>query len=174
MNPLYFELGYISKTTGLKGYVVMHPDADNPEIFADQKVFYIEDDGNMLPHFSEDCQYDPAGRFRIKFEGFDSANDAEVLLGRKIFLPLNLLPPLVGNAFYYHEIIGFQAFDKEDGLLGTIKSVLDRPMQPLIAVELENGKEALIPIDDALIHEIDRNNSLITFNLPAGLIDLYR
>ena len=95
-----------------------------------------------------------------------------MLINKEIYLPSNSLPVLEGNKFYYHEIEGFKIKDKKVGELGFIKYVNDKSPQHLFVVDY-NKKEILIPINDDLIENIDRNEKLINMNLPSGLIELY-
>ena len=81
-------------------------------------------------------------------------------------------PPLEGNKFNFHEIIGFKVTDLNKGQVGTIKGVNDQTAQALFIIDHE-GTEILIPINDEFIVKLDRENSTITLNTPEGLIDLY-
>ena len=60
---------------------------------------------------------------RIKFDGVDSENEAEELLKKDLFLPMEILPPLKGNQFYYHEVTGFSAVDQFNIEIGKKKLV---------------------------------------------------
>ena len=50
----------------------------------------------------------------VRFDGVEY-EDLDRLLGRELYLPLELLPPLEGNKFYFHEIIGFSVIEEEKG-----------------------------------------------------------
>ena len=89
-----------------------------------------------------------------------------------VYLPLELLPKLEGNRFYFHEVIGFIIKDKNYGNVGTITSINDASSQALFEVE-GNGKQILIPINDEFIVEVNRKNKTILVETPEGLIDLY-
>jgi 16S rRNA processing protein RimM len=89
-----------------------------------------------------------------------------------LYLPLNLLPKLEGNKFYFHEVIGYTIEDKNFGEVGKIVGVNDTTAQALFEVE-NNGKEILIPMNDEFIIKVDRKNKTIFVETPEGLIDLY-
>ena len=95
------------------------------------------------------------------------------MIGCDLYLPLDLLPKLSGNNFYYHEIIGFQVIDTKYGEVGSIVSVNDRTAQALFEI-INQGKEILIPIIDEFIVSIDRESKILTVQTPDGLLDLYR
>jgi len=82
------------------------------------------------------------------------------------------LSKLNGNKFYYHEIIGFQAIDKQFGVIGLITGVNDYTSQHIFEID-HCGKEVLIPINDDIIQKVDRLNKVIYLITPEGLINLY-
>ena len=82
------------------------------------------------------------------------------------------MPKLEGNAFYYHEIIGFHIVDENFGSVGLISGVNDSSAQVLFEID-RNGIEILIPLNDDIISSVDRTNKTVTVNTPPGLIDLY-
>ncbi|MEM7379639.1 MAG: PRC-barrel domain-containing protein, partial [Bacteroidota bacterium] len=92
--------------------------------------------------------------------------------GAELYLPLQLLPKLTGNKFYYHEVIGFTLQDSVHGDIGVIKSVNDSASQALFEVEKDN-KQLLIPINDDIITSVDRESKTIFVTTPEGLVDLY-
>jgi len=127
---------------------------------------------NLIPFFVENLSLHKSALLRIKFEEVDTEADAESLLGAELYLPLDLLPKLSGNRFYYHEIIGFSVEDSEFGPLGTITGVNDTTPQHLFEID-HNGKEVLIPINDDIIRKLDREQKTLTITAPEGLIELY-
>ena len=62
--------------------------------------------------------------------------------------------------------------DTEKGMLGLVKEVFEAGHQDLIGMEYK-GKEVLIPINDDVILNVDRDNALIKVSLPDGLLELY-
>ena len=97
---------------------------------------------------------------------------AGALVGHELYLPLDLLPKLDGNRFYFHEVVGFRVVDSQHGDIGTIEQVIEYPAQPLFQV-MKNGTEILIPVIDEVIDNVDRTNKTIYITAPNGLIDLY-
>ena len=110
--------------------------------------------------------------FRVKFEDVDTEADAEAILRSEVYLPLDLLPKLSGNKFYYHEVIGFNVVDASFGEVGKVVSINDTSAQPLFEIDRE-GKEIFIPMIDDFIKKVDRENQTIEVATPEGLIELY-
>ena len=109
---------------------------------------------------------------RIDFEDVNSDDDADKVMGSKLYLPLSFLPKLTGNKFYFHEVIGFTLIDDVHGDIGIVQSVNDTTNQALFEVE-KGDKQLLIPINDEIITKVDRESKTIFVTTPEGLVDLY-
>ena len=98
--------------------------------------------------------------------------DADTLMKSDVYLPLELLPKLEGNKFYFHEVIGFTMIDTNFGNVGNITAINDNTAQALFEID-RDGTEILIPMNDEFIVEVNREKKTITVETPEGLIDLY-
>lgn len=165
-----FFLGRTVRKHGLKGEVKILLDVDFPSFYDGLENVFVDMRGDLIPFFFEHFQVDNRGFVIAKFEDVDGERIDE-MINRDLFLPLEALPPLEENQFYYHDIIGWKALDTEGALIGLIDSVRDVPGQDLFVVK--NGeKEILIPVIDAFIHRVQKADSAIVFDLPEGLTDL--
>ena len=167
-----FFVGKIVKKYSFKGELLVKLDTDDPEQFLKMESVFVETNKNLIPFFIEKLSLHKSTLLRVKFEEVQTEADADALLGKELFLPLDLLPKLTGNQFYYHEIIGFTAIDIHFGTLGKITGVNDNTSQHLFEID-HQGKEVLIPINDDIIKEIDRSSKKMTLEAPEGLIELY-
>ncbi|WP_408029067.1 ribosome maturation factor RimM [Tenacibaculum xiamenense] len=167
-----FYLGRIVKKHSFKGEVVIKLDTDEPELYGNLESVFVDLGNNLVPFFIEKSSLSKGTMLRLKFEGVDSEEDAEAILRSGIYLPIDLLPKLTGDKFYYHEVIGFDIKDSSFGTVGVIKEINDSSAQPLFVVDRE-GKEIFIPMIDDFIKKVDRENKTIEVVTPEGLIDLY-
>jgi 16S rRNA processing protein RimM len=97
---------------------------------------------------------------------------AQSLKGSKLYLPLEFLPELAEDQFYFHEIIGFSISDQQGGVLGKILTVYDAGPQDIIAFE-HRDKEILLPINEQTILRVDKAGQTIHVSIPDGLLDIY-
>ena len=167
-----FYLGKIVKKYSFKGELLVRLDSDDPEIYEQLESVFVELDHRLIPFFIEHAQLHKSSLLRVQFEDVQSEEDAEALLGKELYLPLDLLPKLTGNKFYYHEVIGFVVIDQTFGPVGKIRKINDTTNQALFVIDRE-GKEVLIPINDDFIKQVDRDNREVRVAVPEGLIDLY-
>lgn len=167
-----FYLGKIVRKYSFNGELLIKLDTDEPELYENLDSIFIDVRGTLIPFFIESSQLHKSDLLRVQFEDVTTEADADALLKSDVYLPLELLPKLDGNKFYFHEVIGFTINDKNYGKVGVIKSINDSTAQALFEVE-NNGKEILIPMNDEFILEVNRKNKTILVETPEGLIDLY-
>lgn len=167
-----FFVGKIVKKYSFKGELLIKLDTDEPEMFEDMDSVFIDLRNNLVPFFIESSQLHKSELLRIKFEDVDSEQDADALLKSDLYLPLEFLPKLDDDKFYFHEIIGFTVEDVNFGKVGIVKSVNDSTAQALFEID-RDGIEILIPMNDAFIKKVDKKKKLIIVDTPEGLIELY-
>ncbi|AUP79949.1 ribosome maturation factor RimM [Flavivirga eckloniae] len=167
-----FYLGKIVKKYSFKGEVLAKLDTDQPELYENLDAIFLNLRNNLVPFFIEHSQLHKSELLRIKFEDVDEEADADAIMKSELYLPLDLLPKLEGNKFYFHEVIGFTIEDSNYGKVGTIKAVNDSTAQSLFEID-RDGIEVLIPMNDEFIVKVDRDNKTILVKTPEGLIDLY-
>lgn len=168
----HFVLGTIIRQHGYKGDVVAKLDTDQPEKYESMESVLLEDQGGLVPFFIDHAQLLKSNLLLLRFEGVEHADEAGKLIGRELWLPLSMLPPLSGKSFYFHEIQGFSVVDHTREI-GQVGDVIDRPGQPVIVV-IQGDDKILIPAVDAFIVSIDRVGRILYLQLPEGLVDLYR
>ena len=168
----YFYLGKIVKKYSFKGELLAKLDTDEPNIYENLDTIFIDVNGTLIPFFIEKSQLHKSDLLRLKFEHVSCEADADALLKSDLYLPLDLLPKLQGNKFYFHEVINFQIIDENFGPVGNVKGVNDTTAQALFEVD-RDGIEILIPVNDDFIIKLDKINKTIIVNTPPGLIELY-
>lgn len=167
-----FYLGKIAKKFSFKGEVLIYLDTDEPEMYTELESMFVDINGHLVPFFIEKATLHKEKFLRTQFEDVDSEDAADDIVGKDVYLPLEMLPQLDGNKFYYHEVIGFAAKDQRLGAFGTISKISDNGVQALFEIEKDDAT-ILVPLIDEFIIEVNRNEKFILFNTPEGLIDLY-
>lgn len=167
-----FYLGKIVSKYSFKGEILVKLDTDDPELYQNLESVFVSLGSNLVPFFIDRCRLHKSDLLRIDFEEVKTESDADRIMGSALYLPLNMLPKLTGDKFYFHEIIGFTMMDAVHGNIGTIQSVNDSTAQALFEVQ-KGDKQLLIPITDQIITKVDRENKTISVATPEGLVALY-
>lgn len=167
-----FYLGKIAKKFSFKGEVLIYLDTDEPEMYEDLESVFVAFNENLVPFFIESSQIHKEKFLRTRFEDITSEEDADRIIGCEVYLPLDFLPELEGDKFYYHEIIGFEVIDERLGSIGILSAVNDANVQPLFEISYKD-KQILVPMIDEFIVKVDKTNKQLILKTPEGLVDLY-
>ena len=95
-----FEIGYISKTRGLKGEVQVSFSFDEPEKLKIKSVF-IEINNKLVPFFVDTYKIPMPQVGYFTFEDIDHVDKAQNITKRKIFLPNRLKQNRKKEEFLY-------------------------------------------------------------------------
>src|SRR5690606_24957509 len=93
-----YYVGKITKPHGFKGNLIVHLETDEPELYENMESVFIETNGMLVPFFFEFAQVHGNNKLLVKFEDV-SAEEAERLVNKELYLPLDTLPELEGNDF---------------------------------------------------------------------------
>ena len=167
-----FYLGKVVSKYSFKGEVLVKIDTDEPEIYENMESVFVSIGNNLIPFFIDRCRLHKSTLLRIDFEEVKDEPAADRIIGSELYLPLTMLPPLSGNKFYFHEVIGFTLMDELHGDIGTIQSINDSASQILFEAK-KGDKELLIPMTDDIITKVDRSAKTIYVTTPEGLVNLY-
>jgi 16S rRNA processing protein RimM len=163
------EIGYISKTHGLKGHLILRL---NELVRIDEegiKSIFLELNGSQVPYFIEECRPNNAG-YIIKLETIDVVETSKKLIGKKAFAVTDFI---LEEEESLKEFIGYTIIDSKLGNVGIISDVDEKTDNVIIKVMHPSGKEIILPFNNDFIIEIDDDLKTIEFNAPEGLIEMY-
>ena len=66
---------------------------------------------------------------------------------------------------------GFKLTDINYGEIGVVTGTEQLPQQTML-IALYQGKEVMIPLVEAFIHDVDEKKQIIYLNLPEGFLSL--
>ena len=167
----FYYLGKVTKVFGLKGELVVSLDTDEPEKYYHMESVFLLMEEEPVPFFIESVKVKSRSQLIVKFQDI-GPEEAPDYVDCELCLPLSSLPPLEGNRFYYHEIIGFRMVERQAGLIGTCEEVLEYPHQALFRI-MDGSREVLVPVVDAFIQRVDRTEKTILLDLPEGFLEIY-
>ncbi len=163
-------IGRIAKEFGADGELQINLSSEYSIEENIKEPVFVEIDGIPVPLFLKSFRTRGKDKALVVFDDFESSHTASRLIGLSMF---------VKQAEEVEEeeevglelFIGFTVIDHDLGRLGTIIDFHDISGNPLFVVD-HNGTEILIPVNEDLILKVSEKKKEITFDLPAGLIDL--
>ncbi len=111
-----------------------------------------------------------ASRWEVTFEGIDSIEVAEPLVGSTCLMPRDRVPDVSSQAGPLGWV-GYAVVDSRAGALGDIVDIRSSSAQDLLIVEAQS-RQVLIPAVDAFIDRIDDDSRIVFVSVPTDLIDL--
>lgn len=180
MTAMYYTVGKIVNTHGIKGELKILSQTDFPEIRFKQgsKLTLFKSEDSEQPELSSankplflevESSRPHKNVYIIKFIGFTEINEAEKYKGLVLKVSEELLMELPQDEYYFHEIIGCQVNTEDEVFLGTVTEILTTGANDVWVVSRTAGKPLLIPvIDDVLIH-VDVAEKRVIIRLMEGM-----
>jgi len=161
---IFKEIGYFSKTQGLKGQLQLNIIADfDIETCA---ALFIQLSSGQSPQFISEFRQTKNG-FVISLEDIDTIDKAKPFVGKKVLIDEKYI--LESNDTNY---VGYKLFDEKFGDLGLINRVEDSGANLVFYLTFKE-KEVLLPFKEELVKKIDDSAKVIYYLAPEGLIDMY-
>ncbi|MBP5386684.1 MAG: 16S rRNA processing protein RimM [Prevotella sp.] len=169
--PETFKIGRLGKTHGVKGELTFHFTDDVFDRVEADYVF-VETEGLLVPFFFEEYRFRNEETALVKFEGIDDATRAAQLTGCDVYFPRELADSDDGE-LTWTEIVGFTIADSVSGqTVGEVTGVDLSTINTLFEVLTPDGQTVLIPANDELIDDINRQQRCITMRIPEGLLEV--
>lgn len=166
------KVGKIVNTHSLKGEVKVISSTDfEEERFKKGSKLLITRGNQLIREVVVQSYRNHKNFLLVKFEGIDSAEEAEKLKNLQIKIDSDEVGELEENEFYFHQIIGCEVFDENDKNLGEIIDILMPGANDVWVIKGENGKEILIPYIEDVVKKIDITSKKVNIEVMEGLID---
>lgn len=166
-------IGKIIKAHGVRGELKVHPYSDFPERVSSLRRVFLENGGTdkayqVLYAFVH-------GRFWVlSLEGVTNPDEAELLRGALLKIPLAERVPLPEDSYYLDELIGLEVYTVEGRFLGHLCEVLQTGSNDVYVVDKgEPGRgsgQVLIPALKTVVVRIDPVRKRMEVLLPEGLL----
>ena len=162
--------GKITRPHGLKGEVILIPFSRRPDSLPGINYIYIDREDSEEPEMLtvSGCRLHK-GTAIIKLDGVDSIDDAEELRGAEVLVDTDDLGGLEEDEYYWFELIGLDVYAEDGSFIGKVEDLIDRAHQSVLVVR-DGEAEALIPLAEPIIKEIDLENSKIVITPVEGLL----
>ncbi len=112
------------------------------------------------------------GRVILKFEGYDSIDQAEMLRHAHLVITREELIDLPENTFYEFDLIGCEVVTVAGKPVGRVTRVQNFGAAPLLSVVDQERREYMIPLALSICVGIDTKQKRIVVDPPEGLLEL--
>lgn len=164
------QVGAITSSHGIKGEVKVFPTTDDPARFKRLKEVVLDTGKEKLTLEIEGVKF--FKQFVIlKFKGLDNINDIERYKGKGLYVTRKNAVRLRRDEYFIADLIGLSVYQDNGQLLGTLKNVISTGANDVYEVQMEDGREVLLPAIKECILEVDIEEGRMKVFLMPGLLD---
>lgn len=164
-RPTHLVIGRIAVPHGVKGEVEAEILTDFPDRFSLLKTVYL---GEELEAYVLQGHRHKKGRLILKLAGCDDRNQAAMLRGRLIYVPIEEAMPLQEDEYYVYEIVGLEVWTAGGEFLGRVDDILFTGSNDVYVVR-DGDEEMLIPAISSAVKEVDMDRGRLIVHLMEGL-----
>ena len=158
--------GKIVNTHSLKGEVRIYPYCDSAEFLCEFSRLFI--DGTKKNIISAKVH---KGQALIKFEGIESIEQAEQLVGLLVYIDKDDIE-LEEGRYFIEDIKGLAVIDADTGTMyGKVTNVIQTGANDVFELKSSDSKIYLIPKIDDVVKKIDLDKGVILITPIKGLLE---
>ena len=164
----YVLIGKIVGAHGIKGTNKICSYAESLAVFKPGSTILIRDINGREADYEVNWIKPHTGTPLLALKGIADRNQAEAMIGGKLFIRQSEMPELDEDTFYWFELIGIDVYTKEEQHLGQIESIIQTGSNDVYVVK--NGvKETLIPAIESVVIDVNLEQKRMQVDVPDGL-----
>lgn len=152
-------LGKVTGPYGVRGWVSIHPFADDPAAWAKMPAWWLGiDEGCDWQETKIRASRLHGGGLVCQFEGFVDRTQAETLTGKLVAAPREALPATRENEYYWVDLIGLEVVNTTGETLGTVKGLIETGANDVLQVVSDKG-EQLLPFVSPIVQTVEKSSN---------------
>ncbi len=163
------QIGVITRPHGVRGEVKVFPMTDDVKRFKKLKRTILD---TGKGHIELECE--GAKFFKqfviLKFKDHDSVESVEKYCRKGIFVTREDAVKLGKDEYFIADLIGMCARDEELGIEGTITNVIQTGANDVYVIDLEDGRELLLPAIRDCVLDVDTDERIMKIHVLEGLL----
>ncbi len=163
----YFLIGEVLRPQGVRGEAKVRPYTQNPEAFKRWKTLYLKR-GETYEPVAARCSRVHDGFAYVTLGDCASPQDVEKLRDECLYIDRAHAEPLPEGMYYIADLLGCEARDDRDSLIGTLTEVLQHGPTDVWVFRTPSGGTMMAPNLPTVFVQKDVANNLIRVD-PARL-----
>lgn len=166
----YIRIGRMINTHGIKGEIKIRSYSDfDEQRYVKGNTVYMKVNEEMMPLTVKSYRVHK-GFPLVSFEELKDINAVEKYRECELYITDDMREEL-DEGYYYDELEGLDAYDREGNLLGTTIGIEEtNGAQDNLRIETESGKTFLVPYIEEFIVEVDLDENRIVIAMQEGLL----
>lgn len=164
------QVGAITSTHGVRGEVKVFPTTDDAKRYSKLKEVILGEGADAPVLHIDGVKYFK-NMVILKFKEYNSLNEVEAIKGKKLYVTRSNAVKLKKDEYFVADLIGLKAIDESRNLSGELVDVMTTGANDVYVIELEDGREVLLPAIKECILDVDFDEEIIKINILEGLLD---
>ncbi len=172
MTPRPFlELGYVARAHGIRGEIAIRSfDPGSETLDAVERVRVRTRAGEEKELRIESLRPTPKEDI-IAFEGVETREAAEALVGATVFVYREDLEPPAEGEYFQGDLVGLLAVDEAGQELGRVEEIWATSEVPNLVIRAPGKPELVVPFADDFVPSVDMAGGKIVIRPPEYLED---
>ncbi len=167
----FFLIGKTLKSHGTAGYMRLMIE-DRFKVYLKPGSFvFLDLDGSRVPFRIADV--DEGQHFVMLLEDINGKQESDTLTGKELWVPMEQIKPRHQKSLrnIKEQWEDYRIHDNATGIDYPILRTEEYPQQLMAVIDIL-GRDVLVPLNDQLITEVDKEQKIIIMEIPEGLLDL--
>ncbi len=162
----YLELGYVARAHGIQGEVAVRPfDPGSETLGGVERVRVRTRAGEERELRIESLRPTPKEDI-VAFEGMETREDAEGLVGSTVFVYREDLEPPAEGEYFQGDLVGLAAVDEKGQELGKVVELWSTGEVPTLVIRGPGKSELLVPFAEEFVPSVDIPGGKIVIKPP--------
>lgn len=164
------QVGIITSTHGVRGEVKVYPTTDDAKRFKRLKEVILDTGKEQLTLEIESVKF--FKQFVIlKFKGIDDINEVEKYRQKSLYVTRKNAVRLSRDEYFIADLMGLKVMDETEAEIGTLRDVMETGANDVYIIDLNDGRELLLPAIKQCVLKVDMENGFIQVHILDGLLD---
>jgi 16S rRNA processing protein RimM len=168
MGNNLFPIGRVVKPHGIRGKMKVEYFGEDLHRFSFYREVFIKGEKAWPERFEVLEAIPQPPRLILQLKGIEKIEEAELLLGREIFIKKEAFPALEEREYYWMDILGMKVETEEGKRLGRVKEIFPTGANDVYVVEGKRG-EILLPATEEVIQSVDLERGVMKVIRLEGL-----
>lgn len=153
----YKQIGYVARSHGVKGEVLILPEIYAPQLFDDIDLAHIQNaGGDLIPVRIESVRVQEKNNrlsFFVKFEHVSDRTQAEELKGFSVYAANDKVVGMDEDE--KQDYTSFEVTDDNGNRIGIVEDIIENPAHLILQITTDDGQQLLVPFVDEYVVSTD-------------------
>lgn len=174
-NGGFVLIGKVHSAQGIKGELYISIFAEEAAWVDQWEEVHLSQENENAPSLTHEIDWwrEHAKQKRwgyvVRLKDIKNRNQAEELVGMKVYIPEAFLVSQEGESMYLREVLGFRVIDESRGDVGEIIGFSGSDFQDLLVIENEKGVFE-VPFVEPILKKMDKDNKQLLMDIPFGWV----